>query len=263
MTLCTPEALALRVAELGPARLAPLIALDHDGTLSPIASSPDAAVLEPGAGPAVTRLARTVPVAILSGRGLDDLTGRLGGSPVTIVSEHGLRCRHADGTIEQFAPPLDEGALALLRAELHDLLGDQPDWLIEDKGVGIAVHHRLVSPDRREPTLSRVRQLLERAGTGTIQTGHAVIELRQTGADKGLALRRLIERFAGRAPVMVGDDATDEPALAAAEEVGGIGVLVAEEPRESAASTRLRSPREVVRFLELLGDLLEDRVRQG
>jgi len=261
--LRTPEEIALRIADRTRSAPPPLIALDHDGTLSPIASRPEDAVLEIGARSALARLAQLAPVAIISGRGVDDLLARFAAVPVTIVSEHGLRCRHPDGSVEQFAPPLDGTVLARLREDLHDLLDDEPGWLIEDKGVGIAVHHRLVEADRSEPTLSAVRDLLSGAGAGTVQSGRSVLELRQTGADKGSALRRLAARHPGRSLVMVGDDATDEPALAAAEELGGVGVLVAEDPRETAASARLHDTREVVRFLELLSDVLAQQVRPG
>jgi len=254
----TPQESARRVADLSTAGLRPLIALDHDGTLSPIAARPEDAALADGARAAITRLARSCPVAIISGRSLDDLVRRFQGVPVTLVSEHGLRCRDLDGSIEQFAAAIDGRILARVRDALHDLLDGEPGWSIEDKGVTIAVHHRLVAGDRLEPTLTIVEDLLRDAGVGVIQAGHAVLELRQSGADKGLALRRLAQLHPGRRPVMVGDDTTDEPALAVAEELGGIGILVASAPRESAASVQLRDPDEVVRFL----DLLADRFRQ-
>jgi trehalose 6-phosphate phosphatase len=52
--------------------------------------------------------------------------------------------------------------------------------------------------------------------------------VRPRGADKGKAIRALMDRapFVGRLPVFVGDDVTDEDAIAAAEAMGGVGLRV-------------------------------------
>jgi trehalose 6-phosphate phosphatase len=252
-----PTDLAARILAAGARP--PLVVLDHDGTLSPIAPTPDAATLPAAARTAVAALAARTEVVVLSGRGLDDLVDRLGDLGVAIVAEHGLRLRHPDGTIEALATPPDATVLARLRTDLGSLLGHRPGWLVEDKGVGLAVHHRLVPADDVAAVLPLVRDLLSaaaRTGGGTVQDGHAVVELRAAGAGKGAALRHLAAAAPGRTPVMVGDDRTDEPALAAAEELGGVGVLVATAPRPTAASARLPEPDAVAALLAALADRL-------
>jgi len=266
-----PLAIAEHIATLADGRR-PLVALDHDGTLSPIARRPEDAVLAPGARAAIERLCSFADVTIVSGRGLDDLTARFSGLDVALISEHGLRHRRRDGSVEQLAEGLTEPVLDDLRERLARLLEGREGWLIEDKGVGLAVHHRLVPTALTEPTLSEVRALLDaaaaRPGTlnrsgagGHVQLGKAVLELRPVGADKGAALLRIANSEAGagtppRPVVMVGDDVTDEPALAAAERLGGVGVLVADAPRTTAASTRLEGPQQVVALLDALADAL-------
>jgi len=131
------------------------------------------------------------------------------------------------------------------------------------------VHHRLVAPDALRPGLEEVRELLRGAardviegdgdGGGEVLVGKEVLEIRPAGADKGSALRWLAARTTARPVVMIGDDVTDEPALRAAEESGGIGVLVASEPGPTSASARLRGPDDVVAFLDLLAAHLERR----
>ncbi len=264
--------LAARVAAATSRAARPLIALDHDGTLSPIAPRPDDAVLAEGAASAMHRIAAHAELAIVSGRGLDDLQRRFDGHHVTLVGEHGLRCISPDGAVEQLAPGLLPATLDRLRSELHALLADRPGWLIEDKGVGIAVHHRLVAPDALRPGLEEVRELLRGAardviegdgdGGGEVLVGKEVLEIRPAGADKGSALRWLAARTTARPVVMIGDDVTDEPALRAAEESGGIGVLVASEPGPTSASARLRGPDDVVAFLDLLAAHLERRAER-
>ena len=252
-----------QLAEALVARLRPgqrlLVALDHDGTISPIAPRPDEAVLAVGATDALTGLARYAEVVVVSGRGLDDLVARVGALPVRIVSEHGLRSRDRDGDVTALATPLPGPALDDVRRRLDAILTRErlaDGWLVEDKGVGIAVHHRLVGPERLGATLDAVRDVLRSAPGGHVQEGKAVLELRADGADKGAALTHLIRTSDGGLPVMIGDDRTDEPALAVAESVGGVGVLVASEPRPSAASVRVEDPDEVVRLLAALAQRL-------
>jgi trehalose-phosphatase len=242
----------------------PLIALDHDGTLSPLAPTPDAAVLAAGAREAIAGLTGPADVVVLSGRGLDDLRSRFDGLDVTLISEHGLRERRPDGTLRLLATALPEASLADVRRALDDLVRDREGWLVEDKGVSIAVHHRLVPPGELEPTLGRIRTVLERAIVGSrldavVQDGHAVLELRPREADKGAALQRLVSERSARPVLMVGDDLTDEPALALAEALGGIGVLVAMTPRASSASVRLEDPAAVVTMLATIAHLLTQR----
>ena len=68
-----------------------LIAADFDGTLAPIASSPAAAQMSPGARQVLAGLAAhpDVTLAVLSGRGLRDL-GRKVSLPVILAGNHGL-----------------------------------------------------------------------------------------------------------------------------------------------------------------------------
>lgn len=253
----TPRNVADRLLAAAGDGPGPLVVLDHDGTLSPIAPTPDAAGLPAGTREALAALATRTEVAVLSGRGLDDLVARLGDLPLTLVAEHGLRVRRSDGAVVPLAAGLDPAVLAELRTDLAALLAGRPGWLIEDKGVGLAVHHRLVDPDAAAAVLPQVAALMgaaARAGGGMVQEGHAVVELRAAGADKGSALRWLAAAHPGRTVVMVGDDRTDEPALAAAEALGGIGVLVAAEGRPSAASVRLPDPVAVAALVRALAE---------
>lgn len=256
-----PDELAARVLARSSAAAAtgagPLVALDHDGVLAPIAPTPDAAAVPPATLAALSALSGRTVVAVVSGRGLEDLTLRLGRLPITLIAEHGLRARSPDGDVAMLAAGIDPAALARLRTELDRTLAGRAGWIVEDKGVGIAVHHRLAPTSDVVAVLPRIRSLLERtadAGGGRVQEGHEVLEVRSAGADKGAALRWLAARHPGRTIVMVGDDRTDEPALAAAEAAGGIGVLVATEPRPSAASVALADPVAVATLLGALAD---------
>jgi len=240
----------------------PVIAVDFDGTIAPIAATPDEAQALPGAVDALAALAASTAVAVISGRGLEDLRARIPVPDLHLVSEHGLRWQVArsDETPRPLAEPLDPQMLAHVRAELALLLETRAGWLIEDKEVSLAVHHRLVPQGDTEPTLSAVRELLEegaRVGGGAVQLGKAMLELRPRGAEKGRALRTVAayerETQGPITVMMIGDDLTDEGAFLAAEEQHGFGVLVASAPRDSHARYRLTRPEDVVALLNELG----------
>jgi trehalose-phosphatase len=267
------DLLAERVVAMTAPGGRPLIALDHDGTLSPIAPRPDAAQLQPGARETLERLASHASIAVISGRGLDDLDERFPDDRITLISEHGLRSRLPGGASIQLCEAIPPTTLDWLRTQLHALLGSRAGWIVEDKGVALAVHHRLVAAAELQPMLGEVLALMERAArrtggreTGTqgdpdahIQVGKAVLELRPVGADKGSALRWLAARTAAQPVVMVGDDATVEPALLAAEQLGGIGVRVRRSDSLMPGSQHLDDPAEVVAFLDHLVRRLEQR----
>ncbi len=273
MNVADPVALAARIADATVPGARPLVAVDHDGTLSDIAPRPEDAVLADGAHQALARLSEVAEVAVVSGRGLDDLVRRLGELPVTLVSEHGLRYRLPDGSIERLTPGLAPATLLRLRTDLEELLAGRAGWVIEDKGVAVAVHHRLVPDEELHPHLEQVHGMLVRAaslpgegrdtdhpaGGGHVQTGKAVLELRPVGADKGAALHHLAGRSPSRPVVMIGDDTTDEPALRVALELDGFGVLVADAPRPTAGTARLTHPGAVVVLLDALADRLASR----
>lgn len=86
----------------------------------------------------------------------------------------------------------------------------------------------------------------------TVLSGEAVSELRAANIDGGRAFDLAAERTPGLTPVVLGDDVTDEDAFRASVARGGTAVLVADAPRETAASHRLRDPEVVVGFLVAL-----------
>jgi trehalose 6-phosphate phosphatase len=120
--------------------------------------------------------------------------------------------------------------------------------LIEEKSFGVAAHYR-GRPDAQTEIDQSAGEIAERHGLA-VQYGKMVAELRMQGGDKGLTVRRLMQRppMAGTVPVFVGDDLTDEPAFRTATELGGFGVAVGELDLPSA-DYRLASAAEVRAWL--------------
>ncbi|MFT4197418.1 MAG: trehalose-phosphatase, partial [Pseudoxanthomonas sp.] len=102
-----------------------------------------------------------------------------------------------------------------------------PGARVERKRAGIALHWR-AAPQAGPALQALARQFLARLPGYRLQPGDHVAELVPAGADKGHAVRRLLAAppFAGRVPVFVGDDLTDEYGFAAVNALGGWSVLV-------------------------------------
>jgi trehalose-phosphatase len=229
--------------------------LDYDGTLTPIVSRPDQAVLIDSTRAILRTLAAKIPVAILSGRELEDVCRRVdmdgivyaGSHGFDIAGPHGLHRREAT----KFLPALD-----FAEKELREKLRGIAGALIERKRFSIAAHYRNVN-GRAFPKLERsVNEIAARHRELRRIDGKKVYELLPNiDWDKGKAVLWLLEKLElerpNAYPIYIGDDRTDEDAFRALEQ-RGVGILVSEEPRPTAASYLLKNPTEVERFLHEL-----------
>jgi trehalose 6-phosphate phosphatase len=218
-----------------PARRA--LFLDVDGTLLRIALGPRAVIV-----PARTRLALQTAVAreagavaLVSGRTVAELDSLFAPMRLPAIGVHGLEWRDAAGRpgAVQAAP----GMLDAARQHLARLVAAYPARLeLEDKGRALAVHFRLAP--HMEP---RVRALMQELASAAqprlhLHAGKYYLELR-TARD---ARRRAIEEFmqaapfAGRMPVFVGDDDTDEQGFEAVNDMGGLSIHVGHRPGTAA-----------------------------
>jgi trehalose-phosphatase len=264
MTGLPPSALD-RAAEIAALlrRRQPVVFLDYDGTLAPIASRPEAAAMDPATRAAVARLARRCPVAVVSGRDAPDVRNRVGLEALWYAGSHGFELVGPDGARHSHAraiaalPALDAAEVAL-RAALQGVEGA----LVERKRFSLAAHFRLAAPG----DVPRVEQAVEAARAPGLRTrrGKMVVELQPDADwDKGQAVLWLLGALGmdhpAALPIYVGDDLTDEDAFRAVAG-RGLGVAVLDEPRPTAAAYGLRNPDEVRRFLvELEGCLSRTR----
>jgi trehalose 6-phosphate phosphatase len=222
--------------------------LDLDGTLAEIALQPgDVAPTDRR-----TRLLRRLSeaagcgVAVLTGRDLAEADRILDGSVAAMAAVHGLVRRSPDGAVRQVTP---SPGLQVARLALASLANEVPGLLVEDKGSSVALHYRQAPGS--EALVEEVAAGLVEVTDLVLQEGAMVFELRTPGPDKGDSLRAFMAEppFAGCLPVMVGDDLTDEYAFAAAEALGGYGVLVGP-ARPTSARYRLPTVADVLDWLE-------------
>ena len=228
--------------------------LDYDGTLTPIVERPEDAALDPKTREVLERLARRYPVAIVSGRDLEDVRQRVGLPDVHYAGCHGFeiagpRGNRVHGAAAAAAPQL-AAAADQVALEVKGLPGVQ----LERKRFTLAVHYRRA----RESDVRAVHQAVERAQARhpalRVTSGKKVFELQpDVDWDKGRAVLWLIETLAlqDALPVYVGDDVTDEDAFRTLAG-RGVGIAVLDAPRDTAARYVLPDTDAVREFLAAL-----------
>ncbi|HEX7858398.1 MAG TPA: trehalose-phosphatase [Sphingobium sp.] len=223
--------------------------LDFDGTLIPIADTPDAVVVDRALLDLLARLADTFEgrVAIISGRSIAQLDALLGpvARLIALSGSHG--CEHRWNGVD--CHPVRPPELNRVAEQFQLFIKDRPEMLVEIKSYGVALHFRR-APQQEKAVHALASAMAETTGLA-FQPGQMVAEIRVPGSDKGVAVTRLMDRapMKGTTPVYLGDDDTDEAGLAATAAMGGIPVAVG--PRPSASALwRLADPQAVRNWLE-------------
>jgi alpha,alpha-trehalase len=234
--------------------------LDYDGTLTPIVDTPEKAVIPDDIREALAALARQCPVGVISGRDLNDVREKVGIDSVVYAGSHGFEIAGSKEfpvsrrVGEEFLPLLDRAAQELV-AKLTGI----PALLVERKKFAIAVHYRLVDPQRVKEIEGAVDGVVARFPGLRKSAGKKVFELQpEVDWHKGKALLALLDLLEldrdDVLPVYIGDDRTDEDAFRVLKR-RGIAIVVRERPYPTAAAYSLRSPAEVGQFLGLLHNL--------
>ena len=213
---------------LPPVELAALL-LDCDGTLLDLAPTPDAVVVPPDLIASLRALRSRLggALAVITGRPVEQVEALLGDAVQAIAGEHGGAIRYAPGAaLERFDLPRPPDAWFAAGARIA---AAHPGAMLEPKANGFVLHYRAV-PELGLALGEAMAALVDRSDRFVLVPAHMAWELRPRGADKGTAVEVLMRRapFAGRVPVFLGDDVTDEDGIAAAQRLGGVGLRVAD-----------------------------------
>ena len=212
---------------------------DFDGTLVDLAETPDAIEVPDELAGEMIEAAELVggALAVISGRELADLERYLP-QGIAVAGGHGTERRRADGSRIEAAPDHADGAAAIA-ARLHDFVGQHPVLLLELKNASVALHYRQ-APELAEACRAAMEAALAAAPSFETLDGKMVIEARPAATGKADAIRAFMEEapFAGRVPVFLGDDTTDEDGFRAAQELGGVGIKIG----DGKTLARIRTP---------------------
>lgn len=236
-----------------------LFFLDYDGTLTPIVDKPDLAKLAPSTKTVLEELAKIeqAQVYVVSGRSRRDVQEKVGINDIMYVGNHGLEIEHADLGFKGFSFSRFREILEYIKWEVSKELVFFKGAFIEDKGLGLSIHYRLLSPNDAlilkklcNEVVGRFHVLKEIL----ITEGKKVIEIRPPLEwDKGKAVmwiinkQQSIKRERKIFPIYIGDDSTDEDAFLA---LNGKGLTVhVGSPEHTRAEYYLNTPQEVIEFL--------------
>jgi trehalose 6-phosphate phosphatase len=199
--------------------------LDFDGSLVEIALNPNDVVVSSALLGLLQQLEDRLSgaLAIISGRPIADLDGLLTPLQPAAAGEHGAEVRHQiAGPVEQ-SVKLPVPAARQLRV-LNQLL---PGTVLELKTASAALHFR-AAPEHERTAIAGVRALVKEHADYELMHGKMVAEFKPAGINKGIAIAQLAAQapLAGRRPVFIGDDVTDEAGFVVVNELGGLSIRV-------------------------------------
>jgi trehalose 6-phosphate phosphatase len=232
-----------------------LLFLDFDGTLAPIVQEPMLAVL-----PAATRQVldelvtnATITIAIVSGRSLGDVKGRVGMPALIYAGNHGLEIEGQGLWFEHAQAVVLGGAVRRITERIAAHAASLEGIEIESKGLTSSIHYRRAPRAAQIHLDTLLRDIVAPDDPDIeIREGKMVHEIRpRVEWDKGNAvtwIRRQLGQPAAL-PIVVGDDLTDENAFEAFDDA----ITICVDPqRPTGAKYRVESPAEVREFLEWL-----------
>jgi trehalose 6-phosphate phosphatase len=232
--------------------------LDCDGTLLDIAPTPNEVRVPGGLVELLVRLSKGLggALAVLTGRRLAEIDVLLAPAKLIGAGVHGAEIRTVNaGAIARVASALPNSLVEEVVRRTQRL----PGIIAEPKGPGLAVHYRL-APHLKEALESELRSLLTQYADGLVLCpGRKLFEIIPAGHSKGTALETFcaLPEFAGRRPIMIGDDMGDIAAFAAAWRLGGVGMRVAGE-HFGHTNVELQNPKRVIAWLTSLAGRLDE-----
>jgi trehalose 6-phosphate phosphatase len=213
--------------------------LDFDGSLVDLAPQPEAVVVPSGLVGTLEALKGYLggAIALISGRPIEQIDAFLHPLQLPAAGVHGAERRAADGVVTL----MTTHPLEAVEAAAQGLAAKHPQLRVENKRGSVALHYRQ-APELERLCLETMPAAVEQSPGLTLLRGKMVAEAKPGGASKGHAIEAFLQEppFAGRTPVFVGDDFTDEVGFSTVQRLHGLGVKVGE--GATVAWQRLASP---------------------
>jgi len=230
--------------------------LDFDGTVVDIAPQPHAVHVPQPLIETLRWLGEELDgaVAMISGRPIAQIDELLAPLRLAVAGVHGAERRGADGGMTLLSThPLEQ-----VEQVARQLAAEHPGLLVENKRGSLALHYRQ-APALEELCLQAMQDAVADSPGLSLLRGKMVVEAKPGGASKGRAIEAFLAEppFAGRTPVFIGDDITDEVGFATVQRLGGLGIKVG--PGTTVAWQRLADPEALRR--ELVATMTERRRR--
>jgi alpha,alpha-trehalose-phosphate synthase [UDP-forming]/trehalose-phosphatase len=188
--------------------------LDYDGTLTPIADTPDKALLTKTMRSLIRELRNKLPVAIVSGRSLKDVMNMVKIKEMIYAGNHGAEVWYGNRLVIGHSGSKEK--LNDIIIKLKRSLASIDGAIVEDKGITASIHFRKVAPE----DLSRLFNIFWSIANKykryfRVTSGRKVLEIRPLGIwNKGDAVNLIWKKFdRSRFPIYIGDDVTDEDAF--------------------------------------------------
>jgi len=232
-----------------------MLGLDYDGTLTPHVDDPNRAILGPDVRANLRALAARpkVTIAVVSGRALEDVRQLVGIEGLIYAGNHGLQIVGPDFHYIEASAAADRGSLSALAQTLAAQLQTYAGSFVENKGLTLSVHYRLVAVHLRDGLRRTVEGAVENVGhCFQLRKGNNVLEIRpQVDWHKGRALQWIQDRptLQDALAIYIGDDETDEDGFTALPD--GITIKVGD-PSKTSAQFHVDTPDDVREFLEWL-----------
>jgi trehalose 6-phosphate phosphatase len=240
----------------------PFLALDYDGTISEIVENPDDAIPAEGVIELLEQLSFLIPVAIISGRGLDNLRSKLNCNNIFYAGSHGFEVLAPDG--KMYFPGKGMKfleALQNVQGQLKTALRDITGAVVEVKKFAIAVHYRNCSEKDKTILINKSSEILNLFPELKVDHGKQVLDIKpNTPWHKGASLEFIYSMIENKEiffPLFIGDDMTDEDAFKVMPHLNGIGIIVKGREGKTAAMLSLQSIDEVKVFLGKISEMVK------
>jgi trehalose 6-phosphate synthase/phosphatase len=196
------------------------IFLDYDGTLTPIVSTPQAAVPSKKLLQIIDSVCKRkdLDVVIISGRPKEFLDSHFGrfsrpDSNISLVAEHGYQIKRIGGSWEVSSKNIVMDWKDKILPYLEHYVKATPGSFIEEKRSSIVWHYRKSEPELgQKRATDLVGQLSEFVNNLPVEIHHGkkIVEVSSIEINKGQIVNEFLQSNKYSAALCAGDDSTDE-----------------------------------------------------